>query len=218
MNKPVDMQTVQAVPLWIDGKEKPAASTRAGDITNPATGTRHQARAVLQCSRYRRGGAGGAARISGLARHAAAAPRAHPHALSRIAREQQGRTRAVDYRRARQDARRRGRFGAARDRGGRVRDGHTASHQRRIQRGGRHRCRLPFAAPAARRVRGHYAVQFSGDGAAVDVSGGARVRQHVCAEAVGESAVGLDVDGRTPEAGRPARRRLQRRARRQGSG
>ena len=38
MNKPADMQTVQAVPLWIDGREKAAASTRAGDITNPATG------------------------------------------------------------------------------------------------------------------------------------------------------------------------------------
>jgi len=38
MNKPVDMQTLQSVPLWIDGKHKPASSTRAGDITNPATG------------------------------------------------------------------------------------------------------------------------------------------------------------------------------------
>ena len=32
------MQTLQSVPLWIDGKHKPASSTRAGDITNPATG------------------------------------------------------------------------------------------------------------------------------------------------------------------------------------
>ncbi len=38
MNKPVDLKTVPAVPLWIDGKQKPASSTRAGDITNPATG------------------------------------------------------------------------------------------------------------------------------------------------------------------------------------
>jgi len=38
MNKPVDMQSTQAVPLWIDGKHKPATSTRAGDVTNPATG------------------------------------------------------------------------------------------------------------------------------------------------------------------------------------
>ncbi|MCE9639916.1 MAG: aldehyde dehydrogenase family protein, partial [Betaproteobacteria bacterium] len=38
MNKPVDVQTLQSVPLWIDGKHKQASSTRAGDITNPATG------------------------------------------------------------------------------------------------------------------------------------------------------------------------------------
>ena len=38
MNKPVDMQTVPAVPLWIDGKHQPASSARAGEITNPATG------------------------------------------------------------------------------------------------------------------------------------------------------------------------------------
>ena len=38
MNKPVDMSSTQAVTLWIDGKHKPATSTRAGDVTNPATG------------------------------------------------------------------------------------------------------------------------------------------------------------------------------------
>jgi len=38
MNKPIEMQNVQTMPLWIDGKHKQAASTRAGEITNPATG------------------------------------------------------------------------------------------------------------------------------------------------------------------------------------
>ena len=38
MNKPVEMQTVPAVPLWINGRAKEASSTRAGEITNPATG------------------------------------------------------------------------------------------------------------------------------------------------------------------------------------
>src|SRR3954463_12333010 len=38
MNKPVDLKAVPSVPLWIDGKQKPASSSRAGDITNPATG------------------------------------------------------------------------------------------------------------------------------------------------------------------------------------
>ena len=38
MNKPVELKAVPLVSLWIDGKQKPASSTRAGDITNPATG------------------------------------------------------------------------------------------------------------------------------------------------------------------------------------
>jgi malonate-semialdehyde dehydrogenase (acetylating)/methylmalonate-semialdehyde dehydrogenase len=38
MNKPVDIHAVQSVPLWIDGKHQAATSSRAGDVTNPATG------------------------------------------------------------------------------------------------------------------------------------------------------------------------------------
>ena len=38
MNKPVDMQNIQMVPLWIDGKHKQAAGARSGEVTNPATG------------------------------------------------------------------------------------------------------------------------------------------------------------------------------------
>src|SRR5450631_2613449 len=38
MNKPVEMQNVQTVPLWIDGKHRQATSARSGEITNPATG------------------------------------------------------------------------------------------------------------------------------------------------------------------------------------
>src|SRR6188768_3348524 len=38
MNKPVELKAVPSVPLWIDGKQQDASSTRAGDITNPATG------------------------------------------------------------------------------------------------------------------------------------------------------------------------------------
>ncbi len=38
MNKPVEMQAAQTVPLWIDGNPAPASSGRAGEITNPATG------------------------------------------------------------------------------------------------------------------------------------------------------------------------------------
>ena len=38
MNIPVESQKVASVPLWIGGKKQPAASTRYGTVTNPATG------------------------------------------------------------------------------------------------------------------------------------------------------------------------------------
>jgi len=38
MNKPVDMQNLQSVPLWIGGKRQAASSQRAGEVTNPASG------------------------------------------------------------------------------------------------------------------------------------------------------------------------------------
>src|SRR5688572_14326436 len=38
MNKPVEKQIVKSIPLWINNKPAAASSTRAGDITNPATG------------------------------------------------------------------------------------------------------------------------------------------------------------------------------------
>jgi malonate-semialdehyde dehydrogenase (acetylating)/methylmalonate-semialdehyde dehydrogenase len=38
MNKPVESQNVARVPLWIGGRRQPAASTRDGPVTNPATG------------------------------------------------------------------------------------------------------------------------------------------------------------------------------------
>ena len=53
--------------------------------------------------------------------------------------------------------------------------------------GARHRQLV--AAPAARRLRRHHPVQLPGDGADVDVPGGARLRQHLCAEAVGARPV-----------------------------
>jgi len=38
MNKPADIQNIETVALWIDGKRQAAASKRFGDVTNPATG------------------------------------------------------------------------------------------------------------------------------------------------------------------------------------
>ena len=68
-------------------------------------------------------------------------------------------------------------------------------------------------------VGGHHAVQLPGDGADVDVRAGDRVRQHVRAQAVGEGSVGVGLYlARAAARGRPAGRRVQRRARRQGRG
>ena len=73
-------------------------------------------------------------------------------------------------------------------------------------------------APAGRRLRGHHAVQLSGDGADVDVSGRARLRQHVHPQAVGARPDDEPAHGRAAARGWSSRRRLQRRSRRQGGG
>ena len=61
------------------------------------------------------------------------------------------------------------------------------------------------AAPAGRRLRRHHAVQFPGDGAAVDVPDGDRLRQHLHPQALGEGAVGVGAAWRElfKEAGLP---------------
>ena len=87
-----------------------------------------------------------------------------------------------------------------------------ASEQRR------HRRRLALAAPAARRGGRHHAVQLPRDGPDVDVPAGARVRQRLHPQAEREGPVGVAADGRVARRGRPARRRVQRRPRRQGGG
>ncbi len=119
---------------------------------------------------------------------------------------------------ARQDACRRRGIGDPRHGGGRVRDRHSASAEGRAQRQRRHRRRQLVGAHAGRRLRGHYAVQFSGDGADVDVSDRDRMRKHVRPEAVGARSDAVAAARRVAAGGRAARRRLQRRARRQGGG
>ena len=95
-------------------------------------------------------------------------------------------------------------------RGGRVRHRHSAAAQGRVHRRGRHGRRQLFDPPAAGRGRRHHAVQFPGDGAAVDVPGGARVRQHIRPEAKREGSVGVDRAGAAAQGSRAARRCLQR--------
>lgn len=38
MNRPADIQNIETVALWIDGKRQSATSGRCGEVTNPATG------------------------------------------------------------------------------------------------------------------------------------------------------------------------------------
>ena len=71
--------------------------------------------------------------------------------------------------------------------------------------------------PLGRRRR-HHAVQLPGHGADVDVPGGARLRQLLHPQAVRARSLGVADPGRAAEGGRPARRRVQRRPRRQGGG
>ena len=59
------------------------------------------------------------------------------------------------------------------------------------------RDRLQNHSPAHRRVRRHYALQFSRHGAAVDVPVRDRLRQHLCAEAVGKGSAHADAHHRT---------------------
>ena len=66
--------------------------------------------------------------------------------------------------------------------------GHPASPEGRDERAGLERRRRVLDPAAARRRRGHHAVQLPGDGPDVDVGAGARLREHVRAQAVGEGS------------------------------
>ena len=95
---------------------------------------------------------------------------------------------------------------------------HPASAEGRHDRAGVDGRRRVLDPPAARRRRRHHAVQLPGDGSDVDVGAGARLREHVRPQAVGEGSLGVGLHGAAAEGGRRARRRLQRRPRRQGRG
>ena len=124
---------------------------------------------------------------------------------------------AADHHRgARQGLLRRAGRDHPRPRSRRIRLRHPASGEGRVHRAGRARHRRLVDAPAARGLRRHHAVQFPGDGAAVDVPDRARLRQLLHPEAVRERPVGrLRIAELLLEAGLPAGR-LQRRQRRQG--
>ena len=197
--------SLNEVPFWIDGKPATAESTRRGEVTNAATGrscgsfrspTPRMSIAAVQAA---------AARLPEWRADAAVAPRADSDALPRAARarpEELARSSARST--ARCFSTRWARCSAASkwssSRAAR-RTCSRASIRRSVGRGVD-----AYSLPAAaRRVRRHHAVQLSGDGAAVDVSGRPRLRQHLRPEAVGEGSVGQRAAWRSccKEAGLP---------------
>ena len=112
----------------------------------------------------------------------------HPPALRRAPRG----PRPAAHGRARQGALGRHGRGRARARGDRVRLRDPDAAQGQLLGAGLDRDRRLLDPPAARRRRRDHAVQLPGDGPDVDVGAGARVREHVRAQAVGEGSVRVD--------------------------
>ena len=155
----------------------------------PGDGGARATRRVRERGRGRRRRASGAHGVPGMVGDAAAAAGRGAVPLSRAAAARRRPHRRADHRRARQDARRRARRGAARARGRGVRLRDPAPAQRRRHRERRARGGQLRGAPAARGVRWDHAVQLPGDGADVDVPDRARVRQYVRAQAERERSV-----------------------------
>ncbi len=176
---------------YIGGKRVDGASGRWGDVYNPATGEKIRRVAFATAGEVDQAVQAAAAAFPGWAATPPLTPRAHPLQVSRTARAASGDAIAADhFRRARQGLFRRPGRDHPRHRGRRVRLRHPASAEGRIHRAGRARHRQLVGAPAIGRVRRHHAVQFSGDGADVDVPDGARLRQHLRPEAVGARSLG----------------------------
>ncbi len=169
----LEERSVDSIHHFIDGKAAPGRSGRAGDVFNPATG--EVSGRVDFASAEEAGAAIDAARKA-LPGWAATPPVIRARVMFRFKQlieeniEELARDR---HRRARQGAVRRQGVDPARPRGGRVRLRHPASAEGRVQRECRARDRQLVDPPAARRLRRHHAVQLPGDGAAVDVPGGA---------------------------------------------
>ncbi len=207
---------IKRIGHWIGGRSVAGQSGRSGPVYNPATG--EQTGAVDFASLEEIDAAIAAAKEAfpawradlALAPHRDVLP--HPAARRRAPRG----PRAAADGRAREGPLRRARRGAARARGDRVLLRHPRAAEGRLLRAGLDRDRRLLDPAAARRRRRDHAVQLPGDGAHVDVGAGARVRQHVRAQAVGEGPVGVAPHGGAAEGGRRPGRRVQRDPGRQG--
>ena len=202
----------------IGGRPVAGTSGRRQAVYNPATGAVARQVALARPAEVDAAVAAAKAAWPAWAEHAAAAPRAHPQRLSRPAQPAPRHARGDDHLRARQGLHRRAGRSHARHRRRRVRLRHPAAAQGRLHRAGLDRHRQLDDAPAARRRRRHHAVQLPVHGADVDVPRRDRLRQLLRAQAERARPVAVGLHGRTAEAGRPARRRVQRRAGRQGRG
>ena len=203
---------------FINGKPAPGASGRWGDVFNPATGERARRVALASAAEIDQAVRAARAAFPGWA---ATPPLSRARVMFKfrelLLRDEDD-ARPDHHRRARQGpVGRQGRTDPW-DGGRRIRLRHPASDARRGHRAGRPRHRQLVGAPAGRRLRRHHAVQFPGDGADVDVSGGAGLRQHLRAETVGARPVGRVPHRRAAARSRSAARRVQCRPRRQGGG
>ncbi len=212
----MDLTTLERLPLWIGGKPVAAQTTRYGEVTNPATGEviRHVP-------------LGNAADVdAAVAAAAAALPfwRAYPPLR---------RARILMRFRELMDAHRKDLAKIITQEHGKT----LADAEGEVTRGIEV---IEFATGIPHLLKGEFSenvgtdvdsyslrqpvgvcagitpFNFPGDGAAVDVPGRDRLRQHVRAEAVRARSDAVDPHGRAAAGGRPARRRVQRRARRQG--
>ena len=212
MAETLQAPAVTRIPHWIGGRRVDGASGRSGPVYNPATGT--QTGAVDFASVEEVDAAVAAAkeafpawRATSLARKAELFFRIREllderrEALAEILVREHGKVFSDALGEVTRGAR-----------GRRVLLRPAELLKSEYSRAGVDRDRRLLDPPAARRRRGDHAVQLPGDGAHVDVGAGARVRQHVRAQAVGEGSVGVALDGRAAPGGRRARRRLQRRA------
>ncbi len=215
MNKPIELQTL---PHWIGGKPVASQSGRVGDVTNPATGK--VIRRVPMASSADVDAAVSAARAAlpawrdtspqrraRVLQQFLALLRANATDIARIVSEEHGKTLP--------DA------AGSLERGIEVVEFACGiphllkgEHSENVATG----VDYVYPAAAARGVRRHHAVQFPGDGAAVDVSGGDCLRQHLHPQAVGEGSVGVDALAELFARGWSSCWRIERRARRQGSG
>ena len=210
-----EANSLPVVPHFIGGRPVEGRSGRFGDVYNPATGT--LARRVAFAGKAEVDEAVAAA-TAAFPQWAAAPPLRRARILNRF-RELLERdiTRlaaiiTAEHGKVASDA------AGEMQRGIEVVEfatGHPAAAERRIHGRGRDGRRQLLDPTAARRRCGYHAVQFSGDGADVDVSGCSGVRQHLYSEAEREGPFDEPGVGSVAQRSRLAGRRVQRGQRRQ---